>query len=117
MLGHLLTRTSDENKQNWDPSNPQAVADVKVDWEKVAGRFQYDPDYDDETEKKWQVLRKPVIPEIPFTEVDYAPESEKRLAEKFAQSGLQVIVKIASIELTPENPEFPVGGWHVSSSA
>jgi hypothetical protein len=59
-------------------------------------------------------LRKPVIPEPSFEEVDYVPAPEKRLAEKFAKSGLQVIVKIASIELTPDKPEFPMGGWHVS---
>lgn len=30
--------------------------------------------------------------------------------------GLQVIVKLTSIELTPEKPEFPAGSWHVSIS-
>lgn len=62
---------------------------------------------------KWEKLRKPKIPAIPFKEVDYTPKPGKRLAERFAASGLQIIVKMASIELTPEKPEFPVGGWHV----
>jgi hypothetical protein len=62
------------------------------------------------------LLRRPVIPEASFEDVDYAPAPDKRLAEKFAKSGLQVIVKMASIELTPDKPEFPVGGWHVSSA-
>ncbi|KAF2634557.1 hypothetical protein P280DRAFT_364462, partial [Massarina eburnea CBS 473.64] len=26
---------------------------------------------------------------------------------------LQIIFKMATIELTPEKPEFPTGGWHV----
>lgn len=34
------------------------------------------------------------------------------LREKFEARGLQIIVKMASIELTPENPEFPAGSWH-----
>jgi hypothetical protein len=31
----------------------------------------------------------------------------------FRDKGLQVIVKLASIELTPENPQYPGGSWHV----
>jgi hypothetical protein len=112
---HELTCCSDENPENWNPSDPQAVADVDVNWEEVSDRIDYEPEWDDETEKKWELLRKPVIPETSFEEVDDTPPAESRLAEKFAKSGLQVIVKIASTELTPEKPEFPVGGWHVSS--
>ncbi|KAJ5889001.1 hypothetical protein N7495_009042 [Penicillium taxi] len=106
----------DENKDNWIPSNPYECEDQVVDWEdeKLRRRgYGYDPEFDDETEKKWEYLRKPVIPELSFDEINYAPAPENRLAQKFAQSGLQVIVKMASIELTPEKPDFPVGGWHV----
>ncbi|KAF5652098.1 hypothetical protein F25303_3571 [Fusarium sp. NRRL 25303] len=35
------------------------------------------------------------------------------LREKFKKDGLQIIVKIASIELTPEKPEFSAGSWHL----
>jgi hypothetical protein len=62
---------------------------------------------------KWEILRKPVIPEPPVQDIDYAPQSRKRLVDRFRESGLQVIVKIASIELTPEKPHFPQGSWHV----
>jgi hypothetical protein len=91
-------------------------ADNKVNWNEVDSDVEYDPEWEDENEKKWMLLRKPVIPDVTFETVDYMPAPGKRLAEKFARSGLQVIVKIASIELTPEKPDFPVGGWHVSSS-
>jgi hypothetical protein len=113
---HELTCDSDGNKDNWDPSDSQAFADVEVDWEKVKGRDEYDPKYDDENQKKWQYLRRAVIPEASFEDVDYAPTPENHLAVKFANSGLQVIVKMASIELTPDKPEFPSGEWHVSSN-
>lgn len=63
---------------------------------------------------KWEVLRQPVIPEATFKDIDYAPVPGKRLTERFAKSGLQIIIKIASIELTPEKPKIPYGGWHVS---
>lgn len=85
-----------------------------MNWEEVGRRHRYNPQWDDETEKKWELLRKPVIPEASFEDIDYAPAPGTRLAEKFAKSGLQVIVKMASIELTPDKPEFPDGGWHVS---
>ncbi|KAF2490543.1 hypothetical protein BU16DRAFT_470413 [Lophium mytilinum] len=103
----------DENAENWIPSDPQEVADVVVKWDDIEGRHEFNPEYDDETDSKWHLLRKPLIPEPSFKEVDYTPEPEQRLVNKFGDSGLQVIVKMASIELTPEKPEFPTGGWHI----
>ena len=35
------------------------------------------------------------------------------LREDFKESGLQVIVKLANIHLTPEKPEYGGGSWHV----
>ncbi|KAF2106544.1 hypothetical protein BDV96DRAFT_507694 [Lophiotrema nucula] len=101
----------DENEENWDPPNAEDVADVTVNWEEVDSDF--NPEYDDETEKKWEFLRKPVNLEASFEEINYAPAPGTRLIERFRDTGLQVIVKMASIELTPDRPEFPVGGWHI----
>lgn len=67
-------------------------------------------------DSKWKWLRKPVIPEATFEEIDYAPNPSELIAQRFAKSGLQIIVKMASIELTPEKPEFPAGSWHVSAT-
>jgi hypothetical protein len=50
---------------------------------------------------------------VSFENIDYAPQAGKRLIDRYRESGLQIIVKLASIELTPEKPHFPVGGWHV----
>ncbi|KAK9776456.1 hypothetical protein SCAR479_06779 [Seiridium cardinale] len=103
----------DENPENWSPSDAEEVANIDVNWDEVDSIYHYDPKYDDETEKKWKLLRDPVVLEPVFEDVKYAASPSKRLAQKFRESGLQVIVKMASIELTPEKPEFPVGGWHV----
>lgn len=100
----------------------------------------YDDDEERETarnERKWKILRKPVLREPDsFKDVQYdpyaAPEPTKKdggsrfnaksqnekkcvggLFKNFKSSGLQVIVKMASIELTPDKPEFPAGSWHV----
>jgi hypothetical protein len=62
---------------------------------------------------KWEILRKPVIHEPQFQDVDYMPKPDDCLIHKFRKSGLQVIVKMASVELTPEKPHFPSGNWHV----
>lgn len=35
------------------------------------------------------------------------------LRQQFAENGLQVIVKLANIELTPEKPEYEGGSWHI----
>lgn len=62
---------------------------------------------------KWKHLREAIHPDPDDdSAIDYAcPES---LREIYKDSGLQVIVKMARIELTPEKPDFPAGGWHVS---
>lgn len=41
----------------------------------------------------------------------------QRLFDKFRDAGLQIIVKMASIELTPEKPHFPHGSWHVEGQS
>jgi len=101
----------DENPENWIPSDPQVFADKEIDWDKEDD--DYDPEWDDETTKKWELLRKPRIPEVPFQKISYTPSEHMKLLNKFKESGLQIIVKLASIELTPEKPDFPAGGWHV----
>lgn len=39
--------------------------------------------------------------------------AELDLAGEFGTRGLQVIVKLANIELTPEKPNYAGGSWHV----
>lgn len=62
---------------------------------------------------EWVEGRDAILPEPKaFEEMDYSPP--QRIRDKFKEHGLQVIVKKASIELTPEKPYFPTGSWHVS---
>ena len=121
MLLHIEPRItnmlhSDDNPDNWKPSGPEEVAHVEINWDELdEDQRPYDPNNPDEVmQKKWEYLRKPVFDEPTFEDVDYTPKPFQRLAEKFKDSGLQVIVKMASIELTPDKPEFPAGNWHVS---
>ncbi|KAK7745088.1 hypothetical protein SLS53_003323 [Cytospora paraplurivora] len=122
-------RADDECEENWDPSDPAQMADIELDTSQ-AWRYDYE---EDENVRKWKVLRSPVLREPkPFEEVNYSPyrvsensESPKPdgeptpqalvggLREDTEDTGLQVFVKMVSIELTPDKPEFPAGGWHV----
>ncbi|KAE8369834.1 hypothetical protein BDV27DRAFT_152713 [Aspergillus caelatus] len=54
--------------------------------------------------------------ESDFGEESSDNESVDRLKiglHDFRSTGLQIIVKLANIELTPEKPEYPGGSWHV----
>lgn len=65
---------------------------------------------------KWKEIRDPVLTE-PDSQEEVNYMCQESIRQKFKDSGLQVIVKMATIELTPEKPDFPMGGWHVSSPA
>ncbi|RMJ21872.1 hypothetical protein PHISP_07263 [Aspergillus sp. HF37] len=67
---------------------------------------------------EWRNSRQPKHPDAPpfsppfddtFDSVCDFPDLQARYVDK----GLQVIVKLANIELTPENPCYEGGSWHV----
>lgn len=114
----------DEIAENWSPSDPAELAGTEVDLSNDY-RFNDIETEEDEKDLKWKVLRTPVLREPgSFKKVNYDLQGNKEDAESssgslgglrqdFKDSGLQIIVKMASIELTPEKPEFPAGGWHI----
>lgn len=61
----------------------------------------------------------PAVPEyrkkdlIPGTKDKLQPELRVDLKRDCLKRGLQVIAKLANIELTPEKPEYLGGAWHV----
>lgn len=66
------------------------------------------PDDDDERDE-WEENK---VPKVPTTVPTFSPP-EKITQVTLRDSTLQVIVKIAEIILTPENPTYPGGSWHV----
>lgn len=68
----------------------------------------------DRWEKERNEKRKDILPEPPS---DFDPkllDGERFIMkEKFEGKPLQIIVKLANIELTPERPEYGGGTWHV----
>ncbi|KAL5353163.1 hypothetical protein ACLOAV_001196 [Pseudogymnoascus australis] len=107
---------SDDDDTLWEPFNTDVLAQYDVeltedDWDDLkearedAGETSIEKSEDEENDED-------VFPEPDNeTEVDYL--CRESIRERFKDSGLQVIVKMATIELTPEKPDFPMGGWHV----
>ncbi|KAE8351302.1 hypothetical protein BDV28DRAFT_22290 [Aspergillus coremiiformis] len=73
-----------------------------------------DPEEYYERYSAWERSRPVELPEPEeFTPPKTRAEDEVDLRNKFHEQGLQVIVKLANIELTPERPEYEGGAWHV----
>ncbi|TVY13172.1 hypothetical protein LARI1_G009060 [Lachnellula arida] len=110
-LESLMSSVNREKKP--DSSDSQGSVDLE---EGSDESDESDDEYESKEEKIWHEIRRPVqLQPDPFENIAdfYAPNEKARLSEKFKNKGLQIIVKMASIELTPEKSDFPVGGWHV----
>ncbi|WP_157436262.1 DUF4246 family protein [Actinospica robiniae] len=76
-----------------------------------------DEDYEDakrawsEAMDEWWTTRKPLIPDAPEFTPPPSPADAARV--DLRKRRLQVIVKLATLHLTPEEPEYAGGSWHV----
>lgn len=109
------------NEDSWRRQNPREKCPISYS-ENYSRRHEGLPALtpyvteDDLAREKWKIFRDPVYPEPQsFKRIEYAPSDSIR--QKFAEHGLQIIVKMATAELTPERPEFPGGSWHVSKQS
>ncbi|MHC6630200.1 DUF4246 domain-containing protein [Streptomyces globosus] len=59
----------------------------------------------------WWENRRPVVPDAPAFTPPELPDAASRVDLRGRR--LQVIVKLATVHLTPEQPEYPGGSWHV----
>ncbi|MEV6247245.1 DUF4246 domain-containing protein [Streptomyces sp. NPDC051742] len=66
--------------------------------------------YEDAMDAWWED-RVPVIPDAPDFTAPEPPDASARVDLRGRR--LQVIVKLATIHLTPEDPEYAGGSWHV----
>ncbi|MET9935850.1 MULTISPECIES: DUF4246 domain-containing protein [unclassified Streptomyces] len=65
----------------------------------------------EEAADDWWENRSPVVPDAPAFTPPEAPDASARV--DLRGRGLQVIVKLATLHLTPEKPEYAGGSWHV----
>ncbi|KAH6912119.1 hypothetical protein BKA70DRAFT_826214 [Coprinopsis sp. MPI-PUGE-AT-0042] len=81
------------------------------------------PPVDDDNDDSWEFkeewkdhIRRTILPEPGVFNADELKTPEPfSLKDTFGKLGrpLQIIVKLANIELTPEKPEYEGGSWHV----
>ncbi|MFC8507302.1 DUF4246 domain-containing protein [Streptomyces sp. NPDC057411] len=64
-----------------------------------------------EAHDAWWENRSPVVPDAPAFTRPELPDAASRVDLRGRR--LQVIVKLATIHLTPEKPEYAGGSWHV----
>jgi len=75
-----------------------------------------DPDYREEyiEEQLFTLFRKAKHPDpLEYKLRNYDVDAKDTLKSRFRDTGLQIIVKMASIELTPDKPSYPGGNWHL----
>ncbi|MFD3665227.1 DUF4246 domain-containing protein [Streptomyces sp. NPDC058659] len=65
----------------------------------------------EEAQDDWWENRRPVVPDAPAFTPPELPDESARV--DLRGRGLQVIVKLATIHLTPDKPEYTGGSWHV----
>lgn len=125
-----------------DPDEPEWIDDHEAAMERLEARlkaisedpqrryWEFSGAFYAIVEGKWKRMRKVVIPEpgesftyeqwkeglqnpILGDQADPFELYDVCLQDTFRKRGLQVIVKLASIELTPEKPTYAGGSWHV----
>ncbi|MFF9345208.1 DUF4246 domain-containing protein [Streptomyces sp. NPDC014773] len=65
----------------------------------------------EQAQDDWWENRRPVVPDAPAFTPPATPAASERIDLRGRR--LQVIVKLATIHLTPERPEYAGGSWHV----
>ncbi|MER5204237.1 DUF4246 domain-containing protein [Streptomyces sp. NPDC002825] len=78
-------------------SDDEAYAEARRAWEQA--------------QDEWWENRRPVVPDAPDFTAPELPAAADRVDLRGRR--LQVVVKLATIHLTPEKPEYAGGSWHV----
>ena len=123
---HYRTRIPIRNGSDEDWEIPEGLKYVRPPGEDgdsqeemTESDLEYDDDYCD-----WKLDNRVLIQPEPKEFVSFAdflktnPKGANpvNLREKFADSGLQIIFKLATIHLTPSSPEYAGGSWHVEGA-
>ena len=86
-----------------DDFMPEQAAIIEDEW-----------DREDKRHEIWKQSRILVHPEPgTYTSLKFSEAEQFDLKKRFEHSGLQVIVKLANIELTPQKPRYEGGSWHI----
>lgn len=94
------------NNENSDHDTESDDDDHDDDWDGSDGE-----DYVDEYQDEYILLPDPDI--FSTRERKSTEEEASKFAEMFSDKKLQVIVKLANIQLSPEKPSYDGGSWHI----
>lgn len=105
----VMTKTEYKWPQGQEAPEDYIVPDDEQD--ESYGEEIGDYERQDKWEKSTRVLITPDADEyVPF---ECSDRVKVDLRARFADQGLQIIVKLANIELTPDKPEYEGGSWHI----
>ncbi|KAK7934875.1 hypothetical protein PG985_000370, partial [Apiospora marii] len=98
------------------PDNMIGVEESDDEWDERLELLEDSDDYRDWKEDHQVLIEREPHDYVPF--VKTVPENQGHidLRTRFAESGLQVIFKLANIHLTPEKPKYEGGTWHVEGA-
>jgi len=105
----------DNNQDDEDPEGSEGLHAYEIDWVDAMGHgvIKFKRGGINNPENRWMKIRDPILLKPNKFDGPCEYRTGYTIRELCKDRGLQVIVKMASIELTPEKPEFPVGSWHV----
>ncbi|CAI7853501.1 unnamed protein product [Closterium sp. NIES-54] len=104
LFNKVLTEAVQQRRERFD-------YDIYGWYDEWKGEREYDKD-DDDDYHQWLVDRQPKQPDTPAEFSPPVPPSPGHVVDLKGRR-LQVVVKVASIQLTPESPRYPGGTWHV----
>ncbi|EME38963.1 hypothetical protein DOTSEDRAFT_75612 [Dothistroma septosporum NZE10] len=132
-LYEVLERIIAKTIPMWDPTLASAERSLlapridldDIPWIEPEGEREPDSDEDEdegyELDEEWRDQNRTLIVPEPekyatrrdYTQPDHLKTRPINLRHDFADRGLQVIVKLANIHLTPEKPTHDGGAWHI----
>ncbi|CAI5486533.1 unnamed protein product [Closterium sp. Naga37s-1] len=104
LFNKVLTEAVQQRRERFD-------YDIYGWYDEWKGEREYDKD-DDDDYHQWLVDRQPKQPDTPAEFSPPQPPSPGHVVDLKGRR-LQVVVKVASIQLTPDSPKYPGGTWHV----
>ncbi|KAK8067304.1 hypothetical protein PG997_014051 [Apiospora hydei] len=98
------------------PDNMIGVSESDDEYEERLEMLEDSDDYRDWKDEHQVLIQREPHDHRPFELTVPGGQERIDLRTRFADSGLQVIFKLANIHLTPDKPQYPGGTWHVEGA-
>ncbi|KAK8017786.1 hypothetical protein PG993_014112 [Apiospora rasikravindrae] len=98
------------------PDNMIGVSESDDEYDERLEMLEDSDEYRDWKEEHQVLIQREPHDYVPFKSAIPEGHAHIDLRTRFADTGLQVIFKLANIHLTPEKPRYPGGTWHVEGA-